>query len=72
MTVGDLDFGTVKLLAEKVKRCKNHINLMFLQANNALNSGDNDEQEKKQKRLLRLRTGRFRFDHVHDNRLDID
>ena len=25
MTVGDLDFGTVRLLAEKVKRCKNHM-----------------------------------------------
>ena len=47
MTVGDLDFGTVRLLAEKVRRCKDHIHLIFIQSNNALNSGDNDEQEKK-------------------------
>ena len=72
MTVRDLEFGTVNLLAEQVGSYKieNFLWVFFHSA--IIKTGDNGEQEKKQKRLLRLGIRRFGLDNVHDNRFDLD
>ena len=75
MTVEDLASGTVALLADTVSRYQDlkcivafpHSDIWFV-----FISGDNDEHEKKQERLFRLRIRRCRLDNVHHNRLDLD